>query len=128
MTQPQPTPAAGAKGPVGEPRNPVTVILLTIFTCGIYGLIWLYKTFEELKQHNGEGLGGVAGMLLSLVIVGDFLLMMEIQTMYEADGRESPVNAVWGLLLVFIFPVGQYFAQVALNDYWVSKGAAPLPA
>jgi hypothetical protein len=128
MTQPQPTPAARAKGPVGQPRNPVSVILLTIFTCGIYGLVWLYKTFEELKQHNDEGLGGLAGMLLCLVVVGDFLLMTEIQKTYEDDGRESPVNAVWGLLLWLIFPVGQYFAQVALNDYWISKGAAPLPS
>ena len=28
MTQPQPTPAAGGRGPIGEPRNPTTVALL----------------------------------------------------------------------------------------------------
>src|SRR6266568_4803283 len=64
MTQPQPTPAAGGRGPIGEPRNPTTVALLSLVTCGIYGLYWAYLTFEELKQHNGEGLGGGLGGLL----------------------------------------------------------------
>ena len=46
MTQPQPTPAAGGRGPIGEPRNPTTVALLSLVTCGIYGLYWAYLTFE----------------------------------------------------------------------------------
>ena len=62
MTQPQPTPAAGGRGPIGEPRNPTTVALLSLVTCGIYALYWAYLTFEELKQHNGEGLGGGLGL------------------------------------------------------------------
>ena len=70
MTQPQPTPAAGSRGPIGEPRNPTTVALLSLVTCGIYGLYWAYLTFEELKQHNGEGLGGGLGALLSWLVAG----------------------------------------------------------
>ena len=68
MTQPQPTPAAGGRSPIGEPRNPTTVALLSLVTCGIYGLYWAYLTFEELKQHNGEGLGGGLGALLSWLV------------------------------------------------------------
>jgi Domain of unknown function (DUF4234) len=130
MTQPVPAAAGpGAKGPIGEARNPTMIIILTIVTCGIYGLYWMYKNFEELKQHNGEGLGGVVGLLLSLVVVGYFMLPMEVQKTYEQDGKESPVNPIYGLFL-FIPLIGfiLYILKVqgALNDYWVSKGAAPV--
>src|SRR6266516_6805973 len=96
MTQPQPTPAAGGRGPIGEPRNPTTVALLSLVTCGIYALYWAYLTFEELKQHNGEGLGGGLGALLSWLVAGWFLVIVEIQKMYQADGRESPVEPIEG--------------------------------
>jgi Domain of unknown function (DUF4234) len=131
MTQPQPTPAASGKGPIGEPRNPTTVALLSLVTCGIYGIYWGYLTFEELKQHNGEGMGGGLGALLNWLIAGYFLVIVEIQKMYQSDGRESPVEPVEGLWI--LIPIAGWFlymnrVQVALNDYWVSKGAAPLPA
>jgi hypothetical protein len=130
MTEPVPSvPSPGARGPIGEARNPTLVIVLTIVTCGIYGLYWFYKTFEELKQHNGEGLGGVVGLILSLFYVSYFILPMEIQKTYEADGRQSPVSAIYGLwillpLIGFIIYILR--VQGALNDYWVSKGAAPV--
>ncbi len=126
----QPTPAAGGRGPIGEVRNPTTVALLSLVTCGIYGLYWAYLTFEELKQHNGEGMGGGLGALLTWFVAGWFLVIVEIQKMYQADGRESPVEPIQGLWL--LIPIAGWFlymnkVQVALNDYWVSKGAAPLP-
>jgi hypothetical protein len=130
MAEPVPSvPTPGAKGPIGEARNPTLIIILTIVTCGIYGLYWLYKTFEELKQHNGEGLGGVVGLLLGLVWVSYFLLPMEIQKTYEDDGRQSPVGPIYGLLLLIPlvgFIIYILKVQGALNDYWVSKGAAPV--
>jgi hypothetical protein len=107
------------------------VALLSLVTCGIYALYWAYLTFEELKQHNGEGLGGGLGALLSWLVAGWFLVIVEIQKMYQADGRESPVEPIEGLWL--LIPIAGWFlymnrVQVALNDYWVTKGAAPLPA
>ena len=129
MTEPVPSaPTPGVKGPIGEARNPTLVIVLTIITCGIYGLYWLYKSFEELKQHNGEGLGGLVGMLLGLVWVSYFILPIEIQKTYQDDGRQTQVSAIYGLwLLLPIIGTIIYILRVqgALNDYWVSKGAAP---
>jgi len=107
------------------------VALLSLVTCGIYALYWAYLTFEELKQHNGEGLGGGLGALLSWLVAGWFLVIVEIQKMYQADGRESPVEPIEGLLLLILI-AGWFLymnrVQVAPNDYWVSKGEAPLPA
>lgn len=127
MTQPPSAPTSGGRGPLGEARNPGQVAILSLITCGIYMVYWAYLTFEELKRHTGEGLGGV-GAALFLVIVGPFILNSEIQKMYEADGRQSPVEPVHALFLWI--PLAGLFiytskVQTALNDYWVSKGAQP---
>jgi hypothetical protein len=109
----------------------MTVFILSLVTCGFYGLYWDYMTFEELKQYNGEGSGGVVGALLCWVIVGYFIMVTEIQNMFKADGKTAPlevIDAVW--LFVPIYGLYRYITKVqgALNDFWVSKGAPPAPA
>lgn len=104
------------------------VILLTIVTCGIWGALWTYHSSEDLKKYNGDGLGGVLGvvvyLLLSVVLM--FTIPSEIEKMYQRDGRESPVSTLWGLwfLLPIIGNIIWYVkVQAALNDFWTSKGA-----
>ena len=81
------------------------VILLTIVTLGIWTFLWTYRTNEDLKRYNGDGLGGVLGvviyLLLSVVLM--FTIPNEIKNMYERDGRQSPVSAIWGLW--FLLPI-----------------------
>jgi hypothetical protein len=103
-------------------------ILLMIVTLGIWGVFWTYRTSEDLKKHNGDGLGGVLGIviyiLLSIVLM--FTIPNEIKNMYEREGRQSPVSAIWGLwfLLPLIGNIIWYLkVQSALNDFWRSKGA-----
>jgi hypothetical protein len=127
-----PVPPSGPlpKGPVGKTWPVGVTILLTIITCGIYGLYWQYRVFEDLKQHNGTGLGGPIALIIGIFIsvVNMFILPSEIKSTYEDDGRESPVTPLYGLW--FLLPlIGNiiWFVKVqhALNDYWESKGAAP---
>jgi hypothetical protein len=106
------------------------VILLTIVTCGVWGAIWTYRTNEDLKQYNGDGIGGALGiviyLLLSVVLM--FTIPSEIEKMYQRDGRESPVSTMWGLwfLLPLIGNIVWYVqVQKALNEFWLSKGAQP---
>jgi hypothetical protein len=103
-------------------------ILLMIVTCGIWGIFWTYRTNEDLKKYNGDGLGGVLGiviyLLLSVVLM--FTIPNEIKNMYERDGREPTVSAIWGLwfLLPIIGHIIWYLkVQGALNEFWASKGA-----
>ena len=123
MAQPA---SAGGKGPVGQPRPAGTQALLSLVTCGLYAYYWIYLSGEELKEHNRDGLGGLVMLLLTFVIVGPFLLGAEVEKMYKADGKESPVTALTALWLLVPL-AGIYIfvnkAQTALNDYWVSKGA-----
>ena len=104
------------------------VILLTIVTLGIWPFLWTYRTNEDLKAYNGDGLGGLLGVILYFFVspVLMFTIPNEIRNAYERDGRESPVTALWGLwvLLPLIGHIIWYVrVQRSLNDFWVSKGA-----
>ena len=124
--------------PIGRPPESIggvyysvgLTILLTIVTLGIWAFLWTYRTSEDLKKYNGDGLGGVLGIVIYLLInvVQMFTIPNEIKNMYERDGRQSPVSALWGLwfLLPLIGHIIWYVkVQHALNDFWLSKGAQP---
>ncbi|HEY5478023.1 MAG TPA: DUF4234 domain-containing protein, partial [Gaiellaceae bacterium] len=90
--------SAASTPPVGKPRKALVIILLSIITLGIYGLVWIYKTFEEMKAYSGKGVGGWIGVLLDLVIgfVVPFLMASEVGKLYSADGKDSPVSGWTG--------------------------------
>ena len=106
------------------------VILLSIVTLGIYSLYWQYAEFQELKDHNGTGLGGGLGLLIAVFIgiVNAFLLPSEIANMYSSEGRVSPVKAATGWW-VFLPIAGAFIwlfkVQGALNEHWASHSVAP---
>jgi hypothetical protein len=126
------TTTTGNTGPLGQPRGIGFGIFLFIITLGIYGLYWVYKTSEEMKQHTGEGIGGVLGLVVWIVVgaVMAFVIPSEIGNMYKKDGRQPPVNGWTGLWLfpfgIFIIPAIVWFVKVqgALNSYWESKAPA----
>jgi amino acid transporter len=116
-------------GPLGQPRGIGFGILLFIVTLGIYGLYWVYKTQEEMKQHTGEGLGGVLGLVVWILVsaVSAFVIPSEIGKMYQRDGRPAPMTGWTGLWLfpgiILVIPAIVWFVKVqgALNRYWESK-------
>ena len=125
---------ASASGPLGQPRGIGFCILLFIITLGIYSLYWVYKTQEEMKQHTGEGLGGVLGLVVWILVsaVSAFVIPSEVGKMYQRDGKTPPVTGWTGLWLfpgaILIIPAIVWFVKIqgALNRYWESK-AAPAP-
>jgi hypothetical protein len=82
-------PYPGSAGPLGKPRGIGFAILLFIVTVGIYGLYWVYKTQEEMKQHTGEGIGGVLGLVVWILLtpVSAFVIASEVGNMYAKAGR-----------------------------------------
>jgi Domain of unknown function (DUF4234) len=118
-------------GPVGLIRPTGITILLFIVTLGIWGFIYYYQVFEELRRHTGRGLGGVIGLLIAIFfgVINPFLLSNEVGALYEDSGRPKPVSALTGLwyfpgMLILVGPF-IWFVQTnnALNDYWRSLGA-----
>jgi hypothetical protein len=120
-----------ARGPVGETRSIGLSILWFILTFSLYGIYWAYKTHEEIKRYSGNGIGGVLGLVVYIVIapVTFFVVPSEVRYMYEdLDSGKSPVRGIYGLWY-FLPIIGWivWFVQVqgALNPYWESKGASP---
>jgi hypothetical protein len=123
---------SGNTGPLGQPRGIGFGILLFIVTLGFYGWFWAFKTHEEIKQHGGEGVGGVIGLVIWILInpVSAFVIPSEVGKMYRKDGQEPPVTGWTGLWLfpgvILIVPAIVWFVKVqgALNRYWTAKAPA----
>ena len=119
------------RGPVGNTRSIGLSILWAILTLGIYTFVWVYRTQEEIKRYSGNGVGGVLGLVIYIVVnpVTWFVVPSEVRYMHEdLDGGTSPVRGVTGLwMLLPIVGIFVWFIKVqrALNRYWESKGAAP---
>ena len=119
------------RGPVGQTRSIGLSILWAVLTLGIYCIVWTYKTQEEIKRYSGNGVGGVIGLVIYILIspVTYFIVPSEVRYMYEdLDGPTSPVRGLTGLW--FLLPlIGAivWFVKVqgALNRYLESKGAPP---
>ena len=123
---------SGNTGPLGRPRGIGFGILLFIVTIGFYSWYWVFKTQEEIKQHSGEGVGGVLGLVIWILLsaVSAFVIPSEVGKMYRKDGQEPPVTGWTGLWLfpgvILIVPAIVWFVKVqgALNQYWQSVPAA----
>jgi hypothetical protein len=116
--------------PLGQPRGIAFGILIFILTAGIYGFYWTYKTHEEVKRYSGEGVGGVIGLIIYLLVsfLTPFVIPSEVGKLYRRDGKEPPVSGWTGLwILLPLAGVFIWFVKVqgALNRYWESKGALP---
>jgi Domain of unknown function (DUF4234) len=124
--------STGSTGPLGQQRGIGFGILLFIVTLGIYGLYWAYKTQEEMKQRTGEGLGGVLGLVIWIVIgaVSAFVIPSEVGKMHAKDGVAPPITGWTGLWLfpgaVLIIPAFIWFVKVqgSLNRYWAGASAS----
>lgn len=122
-----------ATGPVGKVRSTGMTIFLFVITLGIYGLFWYYLVHDEMKRHkNGDGLGGVIALVIAALVgvVMPFLTSNEVGELYERRGQSKPVSGLTGLwyfpgIFILVGPI-VWFVKTngALNDYWVSLGAA----
>jgi hypothetical protein len=81
-----------------------------------------------MKQHSGEGVGGLLGLLLAIFcsIIAVFLLPAEVGNLYAREGQEKPITALtafWNLIPIAGWIIFIYKVQNALNNYWGPKGA-----
>ena len=117
------------KKPVGKIRNPWIVILLQIVTLGIYGIIWQYSIFEELRNWRGQGWSGVI-YIIFLIFLGialiavPWLIPAYVGRMYEEDGKAKPITGLTGFW-VFLPIIGGIVwivkVQNNLNAFWQEK-------
>ena len=100
-------------------RNPVLIPVLFIVTLGIYGLVWFYKTSDELIRYNKQSDNPLLWLLLALVPILNIIPVWwhaQATAKMSASGK-SPVNGVVLFVLWLIFPVGIVITQALLNSH-----------
>ena len=107
-------------------KNIVVCILLTIVTCGIYGLIWFVSLTDDVRFVSGDQrLSGGKALLLSLVTCGIYPLIWAYQmgkALSQArvnHGKNANDNSVLYLVLtIFGLGIVNYcLMQSELNEY-----------
>ena len=83
-------------------RSVLTVVLLMIFTCGIYSLYWYYVTAEELNrcETTTKPLQNfIVALLLGIVTCGIYLIVWEYFFYVKMDKLYGTNNAILYLIL-----------------------------
>jgi len=105
-------------------RNIVTCILLSIVTCGIYGLYWFFTLTDDVSRANDNPeFTGVKAFVLTLVTCGIYSIYWNYKIgkeMYEANqkrGIAANDNSTLYLILgIFGFGIVTYcLVQNELN-------------
>ena len=127
-----PAPAAGGAAPKipGSERvvNPTTVLLLGLFTCGIYPLYWMWLRVKEMNEYLGKQqvnpMFVFPGCLCyPLVLYAAWLYVNGIPEMQKKAGLEAKDEKVLhAVLLILVMPVGMYIIQQKLNEIWGKAG------
>ena len=113
--------------PHGEWISPVKVVLFTVLTCGIYGLVWLWKRINEINTFLGrEELKPMFLFCGPLFLVLLWKMIKVLPELGQRAGVEIEDRAVVLLLLLLCFPFGFYYlVQQDLNSVWEACGAQP---
>ena len=119
---------------VGQKQEPITIILLSVITCGIYGLIWLAKAGKDVNQGLGREAVNTNFVWLSILcfpLIFYYLYQLD-QAMVEFARQRSVTynsNFVLWILLSVLAGLGTFFAmfqvQTALNDAWDKAAGTP---
>ena len=93
-------------------RSVVTVIILTIVTCGIYGIVWYWKACHELYNAGGKSLGNLSPeiqFVLFFVYVGGVVFAINaddnINAVKAQRGLSVSDNKVIYVILALVFPI-----------------------
>ena len=130
--------AIGSTGEVAKVRSPVAVVLLTLVTLGIYGLVWYYKINKEMvamgRDRGVPELGDNPVTSLLAVTLGALILVpaiisiintfKRVQTAQRLNGEE-PLNGWIGILLgLLLGPVLYAYMQSGMNSAFKQVGPA----
>jgi len=85
-------------------RNVGVAILLSIITCGIYTLYWMYKVTQEITEYNNENANPGIELLLSLVTCGIYYYYWNYKMgkrIAQARGTSSDDSILFLILAIF---------------------------
>jgi Domain of unknown function (DUF4234) len=92
-------------------RNPILVFLLPVLTLGIYGLIWLVKTKEEMNQHGAE----IPTAWLLIVPIAQLWFLWKFSEGVGTVTRGEMGGGLAFLLLLLTGSIGMAVVQSSFN-------------
>jgi hypothetical protein len=117
-------------------REPLTILLLSVVTCGIYGLIWKYQTTEELRQASGDNnINPMLDIVLTVLLCGlwgiysDYRNAKKVHELARAAGlqrsdQSTIVVVLWLFGLAF---ASGFILQGEYNALGQAAGGRQLP-
>ncbi len=101
-------------------RNVVTVIILSLVTCGIYAIYWTYVTTQELNNREGNNplTNYIVAILLSLVTCGIYGIYWWFMFFKKVDSVTGESNFLVNFILMFfgLSIVSMAIAQSSFNN------------
>lgn len=97
-------------------RNPFLVLLFSIITLGIYALVWLIFTTNELKKSTKSAPNPLLIILLYVPLVNIVVAIIFFWKYSKAINELTGFDTL-GLFLLWIFlsPIGMIVSQIQLN-------------
>lgn len=127
--RPNANPSGGSyRAPISSRSIPVAIIL-SIITCGIYGLYWTYCLVNDLNTasgHEGDTSGGMV-ILLSIITCNIYGLYWyyiaggKVGEIQEYDGRNR--DTMLGILYLILSFIGFSIVSMALIQNELNKVA-----
>jgi hypothetical protein len=121
----------GGGGYIGTQRSAITIILLSIVTCGIYMYYWLYKTMEDINNASGEKRFDSTLMLILCIFISPVMFYVwykidkELNQLSAREGLHYEEKFIMWLLLSLVCGVGAFLMLFnvtdALNSIWARR-------
>ncbi len=102
-------------------RNLVAVILLSLFTLGIYQIYWFFVTAKELNRADSiepQLMNYLLAILLGIITCGIYLIYWEYRFYKKVDSATDTNNWILSFLLSILFAgfIGIAIAQDSMNN------------
>lgn len=101
-----------------EQRNIAVCIILSLVTCGIYGIYWIYKLNDEINEVSGRnGTSGGMVILFSLITCGIYAIYWYYQmgaAIDELRARRNYPSSSCAILYLVLSLFGLSIVSLAL--------------
>lgn len=94
-------------------RSPIVVLILCCITFGIYPLVWMWNTGNEMNAKYNTGLPPMWQVIIPLY---------GILVAWKFASAVQKVSGVSAILVFLFFPIGAFLAQGKFNEMGAGGG------
>lgn len=107
-------------------RHPAVVVLLSLVTCGLYGVYWLYRTTAELRNATGDDrLRPGVDLLIGLLTLGLWYIFVQYRNarvIHRARSAFEPGVSDHSVLVLVLNVLALFVGVTGLVAIYVLQG------